>query len=487
MLPKHAEEINAKRIGVNRTVDVTSLRQSTALSDPQFAYLKEKGLRGELARQLYSLKIDEKIREVRDRVKSSFDKEANEKDLVGRDRRGIEASVEYDLRRQAGIPTRNERDDPRSPYSRENIEEGLMRRESDDGNEFAAFWDKDGELIAVFKGDKNSVASHFEDKSDRGKPTKGGTMTHSHPTEFDPYTGEVKRPFGFGFSGGDIQQHGLRELDETRAVAREGTYSFSTKGDTARIPDEIKRLMPADALARYEGSPPADKHAMAIRILAGISGEGHSLNPIDRAVRETEMKAGTRPFREVLGSKDFLVTQARLQKEMFEKFGVKWEFTPAKGYEDVARAIYTNTPTAQTDWSDTSVDQLGRGKPSAYARGVPRTTADRPVIFDAKGKRDDTVLAQYRGGNPTRLEAPPVKSAPKVTSAKRVGSAPKPTQAAKPKEAQPIKPAPAVARPTEPPKVDVVADFERRMREVKSRGALGALRKVELPRSTFGD
>jgi hypothetical protein len=383
----------------------------------------------------------------------SFDREANEKDLVGRNRRGVESAIEYDMRRRAGIPPKNERDDPRSPYSRENIEDGLMTRESNNGIEYGAFWDKDGELIAIYKGDKGSVGAHIE-----GEKVKGGMMTHSHPTEFDA-NGNPKRPFGYAFSAGDINVHAVRELAETRAVAREGTYAFSTDGARVEIPKSILSQLPPSVQSEYGRLGGTERQALALKVLALCQTEGSPYNPIERALREVVYQAagakGVSPnsgtaFNSAMESKDFLIRQGVYQKRLFEEFGVKWQFKAAKGFEDVGRAIASGDDQGgQTDFkSDTG----------AYQRSVPRTTSIRPSIIGSDGKRSELVLRTYRDADQPRT-APPPQTAPKVTTAKSVGSAPKPATATAPKKAPPVKPAviaPALGgslfvRPIDPP------------------------------------
>lgn len=468
MLPKHAEEVNAKRIGVNRALDLNEARERAAAQGGSDT--------------IKQLRVMADIATAKREASQSFDREANEKDLVGRNRRGVEAAIEYDLRRRAGIPPKNERDDPRSPYSRENIEDGLMSRESDNGVEYGAFWDKDGELIAIYKGDKGSVGAHIE-----GDKVKGGMMTHSHPTEFDK-NGDPKRPFGYAFSAGDINVHAVRELGETRAVAREGTYSFSTDGAKVEIPKSILSQLPPNIQRDYASKTGVERQTIALKVLALCQKEGSPYNPIDRALREVMSEAATASglvsggaivFNKAMNSKDFLVRQAVYQKRLFEEFGVKWQFKAANGFEDVGRAIAANDD--QGGKTDFKGDTTLYG---TWGKSVPRTTATRPSIIGSDGKRSDEVLRTYRDADQPRT-APPPQTAPKVTTAKRVGSAPKAPKATKPKEAEPIKPAPPVARPIEPPR-DIIGDFFRGVEQRQRGGALGGLRKVELPRDVFG-
>lgn len=470
MLPKHAEELSSKRIAFNRALDLNAARERAAAQGGSDT--------------LKQLRVMAEISTAKREATMAFDKEANEKDLVGRNRRGVEAAIEYDLRRRAGIPPKNERDDPRSPYSRENIEEGLMTREADNGVEYGAFWDKDGELIAIYKGDKGSVGAHIE-----GDKVKGGMMTHSHPTEFN-LDGTPKRPFGFAFSAGDVNVHAVRELSETRAVAREGTYTFSTEGAKVEIPKSILAQLPPNIQSDYASKSGSARQEIALKVLALCCKEGSPYNPIDRAAREISFevtaaasRAGerlndTQTITRVLGSEDFLVRQAVYQRKLFEEFGVKWNFKANKGFEEVGKAI------ARGD------DQGGRtnyaDKGDTYSKKVPRSPVARPSIIGSDGKRSDLVLRTFRDGDQPRVEAPPPKSAPKVTTAQRVVSAPKAPKATKPKEAEPIKPAPPVVRPIEPPR-DLVGDFFKNVEKRQRGGALGGLRKVELPRDVFGD
>ena len=465
MITKFAEELSSRRIGFNRALDLNAANERANAQGG-----------GDV---LKKLRVMAEIATAKREAAQSFDKEANEKDLVGRNRRGVEAAVEYDLRRKVGIPPKNERDDPRSPYSREGIEDGLMARESDNGVEYGAFWDKDGELIAIYKGDKGSVGAHIE-----GDKVKGGMMTHSHPTEFNS-DGTPKRPFGYAFSAGDVNVHAVRELGETRAVAREGTYSFSTEGAKVEIPKSILSQLPPSIQSDYASKTGEARQTLALKVLSLCSKEGSPYNPIDRAVREVAYDVAKttslpqdspRVLNKVLGSKDFLVRQAVYQRKLFEEFGVKWEFKAANGFEDVGRAIAARND--QGGMSDHFIT-------SAFDASVPRRPADKPSIIGSDGKRSDLVLRSYRDGDQPRT-APPPKSAPKVITAKRVVSAPKTPADPKPKEAEPIKPAPPVARPIDPPR-DILGDFFKNVERRQRGGGLGGLRKVELPRDVFGD
>ena len=156
MLPKFAETLNPQRLGlVNRATDLDEFRQRL-----------EQGASGISNKDIRQMKMaidhTREIGKMREQAKANFDKEANEKDLVGRDRRGMEAAIEYQLRREAGIPPKNERDDPNSPYSLRNIEDGLMTREAIEGIEYAVFYDKDGETVGIFKGQKGCRRSSFQ-------------------------------------------------------------------------------------------------------------------------------------------------------------------------------------------------------------------------------------------------------------------------------------------------------------------------------------
>jgi len=86
MLPKFAETSNPQRLGViaNRSTDIDDLTSSL-----------EKGTQGIGNKEMKQIRMmmgyTQEITRARDIAKGKFDKEANEKDLVGRDRRGIEA------------------------------------------------------------------------------------------------------------------------------------------------------------------------------------------------------------------------------------------------------------------------------------------------------------------------------------------------------------------------------------------------------------
>jgi hypothetical protein len=498
MLPKFAETSNPQRLGViaNRATDIDDLTKSL-----------EKGTQGIGDKQMKQIRMmmgyTSEITRARDQAKAKFDKEANEKDLVGRDRRGIEASMEYQLRREAGIPPKNERDDDKSPYSLRNIEQGLMTREAIEGIEYAAVYDKDGELISVYKGEKGTVGVYVD--SGTGKtpnanaPVEGGTLTHSHPTD------GAGRPFGMILSAGDIKVHAARRLAETRAVAREGTYSMKANIDEVRIPQDMLDSMPRDLRDVYNSASPRAKGEMAMRVLANISETGSQTNPLQRAGNEVGAAyarigvTGAQAMVAVQNNKEFLSRQVGYQRALMEKFGIKYEFKPNAGYEDIAargeeiakgfnlrgHIIGMTDPINPQQLSS----EGGRGLQS---RPLP---TPKPSIIDRQGKRDDAVLSQSR--TPPPRTAPPPASAAKVTSAPKVKeaggvkSAPKARSAPKtPKEAPPIKAAPK-ASPTnvDPPTSKTLDDFFKRVgAQQKSFGGLGGLRTraPQLPPEIFG-
>lgn len=82
--------------------------------------------------------------------------------------------------------------------------------------------DDDGFAIGYFKGDKDSVAFNVP----RGVDTSKITLTHNHPTSGDA------RSIGGSFSDADIKNHLAFGFKETRATAKEGTYSFKTTSES---------------------------------------------------------------------------------------------------------------------------------------------------------------------------------------------------------------------------------------------------------------
>lgn len=78
---------------------------------------------------------------------------------------------------------------------------------------------RDGFAVGYFDGDKDSVAFRIPDAYRDRKSEL--VLTHVHPAYYD-------RSIGGGFSDADVMNHIRLGLGETRAVSKEGVYSFRT-------------------------------------------------------------------------------------------------------------------------------------------------------------------------------------------------------------------------------------------------------------------
>jgi hypothetical protein len=209
-------------------------------------------------------------------------------------------------------------------------------------------------------------------------------------------------------------------------------------------------------------------------------GDPNPLNPLNRALQEVKMEmrmaSGIEPsLKKVLGSKEFLVRQLVYQKQMFESYGLKYEFTPAKGFESVGAAVKSyQTPRV----TGTTVNRDYHGE-------KPQRQPTAPSLYDKNGVRDDKVLAQYRGGSPTRVEAEPPKRAPRARTAAAPKEAKPATRAKPPAPPKPIEAAPPKQAPVEPPAKDLLGDFFRGVEAKQRAGGLRGLRRPEFP-SDFG-
>jgi hypothetical protein len=272
----------------------------------------------------WNARLAEKVSAVKKLRKDQF-KEDEQRDLPNLDRRGVEGAVEWQLRREAGIPEVDEKTDKDSPYSLQAIEEGLLTREAQNGVEYGIAWSAKGELIEISKGDKGSVGM-----TPNADAFRNGTFTHSHPTE----EGDDKRPYGLAFSVGDINHHGHRYLAETRAVAIEGTYVFNCPAGTARLPENDFQTKSLRETKEYRDGSPDEKHRIAIRYAELML---EKVDPVNKAVGETierlqrEGKAVTESS--VLRDKQFLQQQKDAVFKVLEAIGGKCTFIPNKGYE----------------------------------------------------------------------------------------------------------------------------------------------------------
>lgn len=386
---------------------------------------------------VYQIQVDAKLAEVEKEHK--FDKEAN-KDLENHERRGVEAGLDWKNRRAEGMPPRNERDSKDSKYSLQNIEEGLLVREAADGIEYGVYWDADGELVGINKGEKGQVMSYVP-RDENGKSLiRGGTFTHTHPSDL-----KDNRQLGLSFSKGDIENHGSTERAETRAVAREGTYSL--RGTRGFIPkDELDKLKNHSNpntrafAARYEReTDPWERNRMAAKILAlKIDLE------TDNLVYNQGASFNHNPINDGrwFSSAKFATLMAVAHKDMAKKFGYEYEFKAKAGFEQMEKIV------------------SGRFNPSDAASELAKMPARPDVIVRGEFPKPTGIAAIDRDGNTIRTPRPavatatqapaskaPRRVAPKPAPSKPASAPAKATRVAKPKKPTDIKPPPAKKAP----------------------------------------
>lgn len=356
---------------------------------------------------------DKDNQEVIDRFAKSLppiDKEAH-KDLDAVERRGMEGVIGYQQRREAGMPPKDEWNDPKSRYSREAIEDGLLARETKNGVEYGILVDKHGEVIAIQKGIKSSVgqvAPLVKDKTtgEMVKSTRDGIMTHTHPSDVkDNPVNPTNRQFGVAFSQGDIRNHGVRETAEIRAVAREGVYIL--RGNGGSVPDDIVKRMEKSASGKMmlKDSGYYDDKWQRNRVAANMFGEEwkaklESMQSVQYAKSMGVDKVALRAEGGTWFSHPkFVASGISELKAMAKRYGYEVDFKARSGYEAIEQSALR--PTTE------SVKALDNWK-EFHAK--PYFGTDRSPV-DKKGNTipiSRTQTATVSTPRPTRVTATPV-------------------------------------------------------------------------------
>ena len=393
-----------------------------------------------------------------ERVKKAYENDPTKttdeelKDPEALNRRGLESTFDYERRRQMGLPPKNEKDDPNSRHSLKAIEETLLLDNANNGVEFSAVYDKDGELISIYKGEKGVVATYIPLFAD-----DGATMTHTHPTD------GTDRVLGHTFSDGDIKVFG-RGLAEIRAVAREGTYSL--KG-TPRIPADLLeklKVSPDDKTRelanKYEKAYRWEKHDIACAVLKNEVEAmwSHCQQYGDRATNFNGKGA-------FFNSPKFSALAAATQARMYERYGLQYEFKANAGFEDMEKAIKASSGVNQTGFY--------RDQPSSRRANELIAVAKAMKGFDLKddvtqpmAKPSTSVPRAYtRDGEyiPAKQSKPAPATAPAIATvggspATATGGDGKRKRVAKPKEAPTPPKTPKTTtdiKPSKPPRVTI--------------------------------
>lgn len=391
-----------------------------------------------------------------ERVKKAYENDPTKttdeelKDPEALNRRGLESTFDYERRRELGLPPKNEKDDPNSRHNLEAIEQTLLLDNANDGVEFSAVYDKNGELISIYKGEKGVVATYIPLFAD-----DGATMTHTHPTD------GTERVLGHTFSSGDINVFG-RGLAEIRAVAREGTYSL--KG-TPTIPSDLLeklKVSPDDKTRelanKYEKAYRWEKHDIACAVLKNEVEAmwSHCQQYGDRATNFN----GSGAF---FNSPKFSALAAATQARMYERYGLKYEFKANAGFEDMEKAIKASSGVNQTGFY--------RDQPSSRRANELIAVAKAMKGFDLKddvtqsmAKPSTTLPRAYtRDGEyiPAKQSKPTPAPAPVATSGSPqtvTGGDGKRKRVAKPKEAPTppkTKKTTTDIKPSKPPRVTI--------------------------------
>jgi hypothetical protein len=351
-----------------------------------------------------------------------------QKDLNKAERRGVEAAFDYLARRDAGMPPKDEYNSKDSRYSRENIEDGLLHRETHNGLEYGITWDKNGELISIQKGGKGSVMT-YNPLDKNGVPvSRDGIMTHTHPSEIwdtdnkklgrdgdiSKYNDAGSRLHGLAFSEGDVGNHGTTQRLETRAVGREGTYIM--RGNNATLSDSqlaMLRIKAGGLAQEYERGDKWVKNKIAMKVAAKeIAASNRDVMKYGSAV----LAGGYPPTNDkFFNSQHCLALMAANQKAILAKYGIQFEFKPAKGYEAVGRAANGGTidaVRAETKNFKTGT-QIYREIRQEPPKGVTPLNSSGDTI--PAGRTANGLATRATGGDGQPKRKPAAPKPPKVT------------------------------------------------------------------------
>lgn len=374
----------------------------------------------------YQYQIDQFVRE--ERAKHTTDMEA-QKDLDTANRRGLEGGFDYLARREAGMAPKDEYNSKDSRYSRENIEEGLLMRETHNGREYSIIWDKDGEVVSIQRGDKGTVMSFAPIDKNGVITSRGGIMTHTHPSEYkdrnnrgisrgeevDKYDDRLTRLHGMAFSAADVKNHGFRETLETRAVAREGTYVL--RGTEAKLTEGQIKTLPSALQYEYKNGDSWARNRIAMAMAsAEISLANQQVMKYGRSTLGQDFTSSQDRF---FNSQHALAMMGAVQKTILGKYGIEFDFKPNKGYEAVGRAIKAGTYDAVR--AEARAGNLKTG--SQIVRDIPHQATNGRSPVDEKGEtvsasksvRAMTTTATGGDGKPKRVVKPKAPKAPKVS------------------------------------------------------------------------
>lgn len=356
-----------------------------------------------------------------------------QKDLNTAERRGVEAVFDYQARRDAGIPPKNEYESKDSRYSRENIEEGLLHRETHNGVEYGVIWDKNGELIAIQRGGKGSVSTYAPKDKNGASILRDGVLTHTHPSEIwdtdskalgrdgdsSKYSDAGSRLHGLAFSEGDVKNHGRTERLETRAVGREGTHIM--RGNGGKLTDEqVTKLGRRDvALAdAYKNGDKYEKNRITMLVAAA---EVNAANKEVMKYGQNVLGADYKPTGNDrwFNSQHCLAMMATMQSQILGKYGIQYDFKPAKGYEGVARAIKSGSfdgVRAEARAGNLKTGSVLYREGQEPARGI--TPIDSKGNTIPAGRTAKGLATKATGGDGKAKRKPAAPKPPKVTDIK---------------------------------------------------------------------
>lgn len=260
--------------------------------------------------------------------------------------------------------------DPRSPFNLKNLKEAL----SNQSREFCYQFDANGQLVSWAKGTRGRVKSY-----NLPGMLRGGVDVHNHPSESE-------RPFGWTFSDADFISYNRSGVAVGIVHSREGEYRLD-------IPPEFSQK--SRIVLEAETSVFKDRFMATQRAAQQVLYEAVRTRPDMniKSIHETVCKLAG-----VIMLKD--------TEDFCQKLGIKFTFTPNKGYEDwkpLGIDIYDGPSTKS------AFQSLSKASPEH------KISSGRKPPHLASFKEPPAVTARgYTIGEPRDVKAPRKPRTPKV-------------------------------------------------------------------------
>jgi hypothetical protein len=198
----------------------------------------------------------------------------------------------------------DEMNDPASPFNLANLKQALTNQ----AREFCYQFDANGQLVTWAKGERGRVRTY-----NLPGMLVGGVDVHNHPSE-EGSPGKSGRPFGWTFSDADFLSYRKSGVAVGLVYSREGEYRMDFPPEYSKR----SRYELESSMAVYNARFTAIQQA-AQRVLYDAAISRPDLN-VKSLYESVNKMAG--------------VMMLGLTEDTCAKLGVKFTFTPNKGYED---------------------------------------------------------------------------------------------------------------------------------------------------------